>query len=354
MTQTAPAVEVTEQDFDKAFGEAATAAEKTTQAAPAAVTEEPKQTSAEAPKTDAEAEAVAAEEAAKQKAADEAAEAERKAAEEKAALEAMTPEERTAKETADKAAAEAKKTAEEAAARLTKQAEDAEAARKAAEAAAAAKKAAEETPEQKAAREALEATLAPYQPSEEEAKALEAFKKEWPEQAAAIEAKLKDVDRATNKKVFDAVQTAMKQFQERLAPVEQATIEQAQAAHLKAIRDAHADFDEVVPKLPEWIKTQPAMLQPVLQHAYEQGSTQQVLDLLVMYKSSTGTKPVTAGETPEQIAAREAAEAARKKAAEEAAALTPVKSSRTVAAPKGSVDVNDFDGAFKEAAAALK
>lgn len=125
--------------------------------------------------------------------------------------------------------------------------------------------------------------------------------------------------------------------------------EQAQAAHLAKIKDAHKDFDVLVPKIPEWIKTQPAILQPRLQQVYEAGDTQSVIDLFTMYKDSTGmNKPA---ESAEVIAAREAKEEAAKKARDEAQSMTPVKSSRTVTAPRaGAPDPNDFEGAFKEAA----
>lgn len=346
MTQ---ATEVTEQDFDKAFAEAATTAETSVQAAPAdtkTVSDTPAAEEKSAPaSTEETAEAKAAREAAEKAAAD----AEAKAAEE-ARVAALTPEQRaeeTAKaETEAKAAADAKAAQE----RIQAQAESEAKARQEAEAKAAAdKKAAED----KARQEALDKELAPYQPSEEEAKALENFKKEWPEQAAALEARLKAADQDTKKKIHAAVAAALKEVAPRVAAVEEIALKQAQEAHLTAIRKAHTDFDTLVDKIPDWIKTQPTMLQPTLQKAYEEGDTQSVIDLFTLYKASA--KPAASGgETAAAQAAREAKEAEEKKAREDAASLAPVKSTRTVVGPKGSKDPNDFDGAFAEAAAEVE
>ena len=324
------AVAETEKAFDDAFGEAVSEAGKTTQEVEVKL-DAPAEKAIE-PKVDTEAEKAAA--------------AEQVKADEATRVAALTPEAKAVEE-ADKKTAQ---DATDATARLQAKADADEAARRTEAARVAAEEAARETPEQKTAREAVEASIKPYEPTEDEKKALETFKREFPESAVALEAQLKSTDREMNKKVHDAVSAVLAQIHGRMAPIETGAAEQAQAAHVAALYKAHADYDAVVPKLAEWIKTQPALFQPALQKAYDAGSTQDVLDLVATYKGSVKTAPT--GETAAQLAAREAAADAKKKADEEAASLVAVKSKRTVAGPKGTVDKDDFDGAFAEASAA--
>lgn len=342
--------------FDDAFAAAATDAETHAQTLVKAHTAETTKTPEE----------IAAEEAAKV-AADAKTEEDVKAQEEEAAkvaakkaeedaLAAMTPEEKTAKEATDTEAARVKKEGEEAEGRLKAKADADAAAEKKANEALAAAEAAKETPEQKETREKFEASLKPYEPTAEEVKALEVFEKEFPESAAAVKAKLKSVDRDINARVYQAVQAVLGHVHDRLAPVEKSSSEMTTAQHFAALHKAHEDYDAVIEKVPEWIKTQPALLQSAFQAAYDSGDTQSVLDLVASYKASAGI--FKKGETPEQAAAKQkAADAAAvkaKKAQDEADALAPVDSKRTNTSPKGKKDPNDETGAFEEAAEAAE
>lgn len=278
----------------------------------------------------------------------------------KAALEAMTPEERAAKETADAAAEKTRKAGEEAEARIKAKAETDAAAKAKADADAKAAAAAIETPEKKLAREKLEEAIRPYEPTPEEKKALEEFKKEFPDSAAAVEAQLKSVDKEVNRRVYEMASVLKKEADSRLVSLETVVSEMQLKEHIDILHKAHADFDQVVEKLPDWIKTQPAILQPALTDAYDKGNTQQVLDLVAFYKSSTGAVNTaaddavnTAADAAAKKKAADAAEEKRKKADAAAAALIPVDSKRTTAAPSGKGDPNDFDTAFEEAAAAV-
>lgn len=248
------------------------------------------------------------------------------------------------KAAADKAAAD-KKVIDDAAAQ-------AEANRKAAEPL----KKVEETAEQKKTREDFEASIKPYEPTEDEKKALAKFKEDFPNEAAAVEARLKSVDRDINARVYQAVQSVLAHVNGRLAPVETGTASLALKAHLEVLHKAHADYDTVVDKIPTWIKTQSKLLQPTLQAAYDEGDTQSVLDLVAMYKKDTSTS--ITGKTQEQLAAEQRvvddAAAKKKKADEEAAALAPVGSKRTNTSPRGTPDPQDGDAAFNEAAEAAE
>lgn len=313
-------------EFDKAFEELAVAAA----AEPAKGAADDK--SAEGTKTP---EEIAAEEAAATKAA-----ADTKAAEDAAAAAAAeTPEAKAAREAAEaKAAADAKTAAE------AKAAEDARAA--------AAAKPPEETPEAKAAREAAEAALKPYEPTPEEAQALEQFKKDFPNEYAAVEARLKSVDRDINARVHAAVKGLVDTMTPRLAAVETTAVNAEAERHFAALRTAHPDYDQVIEKVPAWIKTQPAYLQPAMQAVYDQGTTQDVAQLVADFKKASGvvTDPGAAA-----AAAKAAAdEAAAKKRAEEAAALAPVGTRRSAPAQSGTADKSNYDAAWAELEAATK
>ena len=337
-----------EKLFEDAFNQAASDAEKgeTTKAPEKTVDE----LAAEQKVADdaAAVQKAADDEAAKKTADDEAAAALAKANEgktpEQLAAEQKVVDDAAAQKALDDKAAADKKVVDDAAAVKAEAAKKTEAA-----------KPPEETAEQKKAREDFEASIKPYEPTEDEKKALAKFKEDFPSEAAAVEARLKSVDRDINARVYQAVQAVLTHINGRLVPVETGTAEISLQSHLDTLHKAHPDYDQVVDKIPLWIKTQPKLLQPALQAAYDEGDTQSVLDLVTMYKASAA--PATSGKTPEQLAAEQKAadEAAakKKKADDDAAALAPISGKRTTTAPRGGVDPKDWDAAFEEAGAAL-
>ncbi len=199
-----------------------------------------------------------------------------------------------------------------------------------------------ETPEQKTAREAFEASIKPYEPSEEEKAALAKMKVDFPGEYVAIEARLKSVDRDINARVYAAVKDVMQQMDGRLTPVEQTVNTTSLESHKAAIHAAHADFDAVVPKVAEWIKTQPAYLQPALQAVYDQGTTEDVIALVSDYKKAAGITAAPPTPTPKPAPAAPA----------DAADLAPVGTKRAITGPKGAPDKLDYDGAWNDLAAA--
>ena len=114
-----------------------------------------------------------------------------------------------------------------------------------------------------------------------------------------------------------------------------------------AVLKAHEDYDAVYPKLEGWIKTHPAYLQSGLLKAYNEGTAEEVIDLVSRYKQANGVKPQAAAP-----AAPEQGETKKPAAAVAAAALAPVDTKRTTPKPSGD-DPNDYDSAFDEAAASL-
>ena len=338
-----------EDDFDKAFADAAVAAEKQVQldvkdtsaedaakaAKDAAATKTPEEIEAET-----EAARVAADAAAA------------------AALAAETPEQKTAREAAE---AEAKVAADAAAAdaaakqALIDAAATVKAAKEAADAEAARVAAAAETDAQKTAREAAEAAVKPYEFSEEETAAMKKMEADFPNEYAAMQAALKAAEKSADARVFKATQAALQQVYKDLAPIAANSQDAALRIHLDTIHKAHADFATVVKDIPAWIKQQPAYLQETMQKVYDGGDAQSVIDLVAGFKAAMGktTAPAkTATEMAAEAAAATAATAKAAKDAADAAALLPVKGKRTTPTPKGAADMQDFDGAFAEAAAA--
>jgi len=290
------------------------------------------------------------------KVAEEKATADTKAAEEAAAADKVkaeankgkTPEQIAAEETATKAADEkvaaAVKTQEEATARATAEAK----VRSDAEAKVAAEFKAKADAETKAAAEAdrkakTEAMSKPYEPTAEDKAALDLLKKEWPEQYAAIEARLKSSAHDVQRQVHTAVQEALKQVGAVVNPLAASVAADAAERHEAAIRAAHPDADEVVPLVGEWIKTQPMYLQTAYQKVYDDGSTKEVNDLFTRFKTETGYKvPLVTPTIPAKPGPT----------AEEIAAGAPVVTRRATPNPKGGPAMDDYDGAFAEAAAA--
>ena len=315
-------------DFEAAFEEVAQAAVKT-----------PEQVATE---TKAAEEAAAAAAKADEGKTPEQVAAEAKAAEEAAAAAAAAAKANEGK-TPEQVAAEAK-AAEEAEAKAKLEAEAT--AKASAEAAAKAEAEAKATreAEEKAAREAAEAAVKPYEPTEEEAKALAKFKEEFPNEYIAMETRLKATGQDINARVAAAVKSVVDQMAPRLAAVEATTVQTAQERHLNTLRTAHPDFDAQVPKLAAWIKTQPAYLQPAMQQVYDGGAAADVVALMSDFKKATGVVAPT-DDAAAKEAARVAAEAAARKGADD---LEPVGSRRSAPSPRGGPDKKDYDGAWAE------
>lgn len=204
-----------------------------------------------------------------------------------------------------------------------------------------------ETPEQKAAREAFEESLKPYEPSAEEKAALDKFAKDFPEEYAAMEARFKSTDRVINARVHQAVQAVLQHMNATVTPIAEGYTADAQERHFAALHTAHADYDAVIAKFPDWVKTQPAYVQPALQHVYNEGSTQEVIAMVADMKKAAGIVPAAPAAAPAPTPAP------TPRPASGADDLAPVGSRRVTPTPRGTPDPNDYDGAFAEAVRAM-
>ncbi|MHB8388050.1 MAG: hypothetical protein ACYDBH_00550 [Acidobacteriaceae bacterium] len=198
-----------------------------------------------------------------------------------------------------------------------------------------------ETPEQKHAREAFEASIKPYEFSDEEKNALEQFKKDFPNEALAVEARMKAIDREINARVYAAAQGLLQQVYSDFGPIAEGVTIDAQERHFAALHAAVPDYDAVITKIPSWIDTQPEYLRAPMRQVYEGGTTQDVLALVKSYKAATSISTPTPG-APTPAPTASALPPA------DAADLTPTPGKRTTAAPRGAPDKNDFDGAWAE------
>lgn len=164
--------------------------------------------------------------------------------------------------------------------------------------------------------------------------------------------KMKAAEREQNARVYNATQAVLQQIYKDLAPVAQRSAVDAAEKHATAIRAAHKDFDAVIVNVPAWIKKQPSYLQVAYQKAYDEGSTQDVIDLVARFKAETGngTAKTAAQIAAEEAAKKEADDKAAKLAADAASGM-PVGTRRSAPSTKGAPDPTDYDGAFAEAAA---
>ena len=203
-----------------------------------------------------------------------------------------------------------------------------------------------ESPEAKAAREAPEASIPPYEPDETEKAALAQFEKDFPTEYAAMVAKFKAQDREINARVYKAVQAVLQEVRPRLATVESTAQAEAVSRHFNTLRSAHADYDEVITKIPAWIKTLPSYAQVGAQAVYDGGTTEEVLALVTDYKKAVGTTaaPASGGAAPAGGAAPSSG----------AADLAPVSSRRSTPTQRGAPDKQDYNGAWEELEAATK
>lgn len=356
-----------DKEFEAAFDEVVAAVEKEGQkpageAAPVVEDSATKVAAAEAAAKTAEAQAAASAKAATD-------EATKKAAEEKAAQDAVAAkaeETRRAALTEEQRTAEDKTRQEATAAKVQQEAEqkvrqEAELRVKAetdakAKVEADAKATAEAKTREDAARKSVEDLLKPYEYTPEEQKAMETFKKEFPTEYAAMEARLKAAEKASQAHAHKVAEAILTQVQQLVAPLADGYSADSLERHVTALTSAHPDHATLVDLIPAWIKQQPAYLQKGYQDVYDSGGTKDVIDLFARFKESTGrSKPVVDAAAQKAEAERKAAEAAVAKAAarpskDDIDSGQPVSARRTGPNTRGAPDPNDYDGAFAEAA----
>ena len=193
-----------------------------------------------------------------------------------------------------------------------------------------------------------------YEYSPEEKALLENYSKEWDEHSKVFEVREKklvhDLTQQLSHRFTVALDSVLQQIEQGLAPLAQSYVQSAQEKHVSAIQAAHPDFNNVKNELPAWIEKQPKYLQQTLKNTYDEGATEDVIELFSMFKKDTGrAQPQSQSPTPGKTPAPKKDPVP----AEKVASMAPVTSKRTVIEPAG-VDTSDYDSAFAEALASLR
>ena len=171
--------------------------------------------------------------------------------------------------------------------------------------------------------------------SKEEIEAEEQFKKDWPEHAAREERLKRELEALKN-----SFAETLESIQGQINPLAQTVQMTAQERHLQTITTAHPDALDIVPKVEEWIGTQPKIYQGEMKRIIEGGSAAEVVELLNLYKGATAPPEQPAKAKPDP------AKEARLKRME-----SPTTARTAVTA---EADPDDFDSAFEAEAKKYK
>ena len=171
--------------------------------------------------------------------------------------------------------------------------------------------------------------------SKEEVEAEEQFKKDWPEHAAREECLKRELEALKN-----TFTETLEAIQGQISPLAQTVQMTAQERHLQIITTAHPDALDIVPKVEEWIGTQPKIYQGEMKRIIEGGSAAEVVELLNLYKGATAPP-----EQPAKAKTDPAKEARLKRMESPTTARTAVTA---------EADPDDFDSAFEAEAKKYK
>jgi len=174
-----------------------------------------------------------------------------------------------------------------------------------------------------------------------EAKLLQDYEADFPEVARAEALRRRAENQVLVQHIFSQVAQALRPIQEALGGVVETT-------HVENLHKAVPDYDDVRDKVVNWVGTQPAYLRAAYEHVIQEGTVDEVADLITRYRTATGAAPAAAA--PVAVMAKKDVELPDT-AKRAAAALAPVASKRT-AVVRGS-DPTDFDGAFSQFAKEL-
>lgn len=200
------------------------------------------------------------------------------------------------------------------------------------------KSAPEPEPEPAPAAQADEPEL--YTP--EELKFLESYEEEWGDVSKAESLKR----RAEYRQIVDYV---FNEVAQQLTPLAQNLRAVSERAHLQDLQSTVGDYDVVRDQVVEWVEQQPEYLQTAYKHVINNGTVDEVADLIDRYKRESGVMAQPQAEQQQRTRKKETELPATTKKA--AASLAPVSSKRSVV-PQGE-DPTDFEAAFASFAGKL-
>jgi hypothetical protein len=174
--------------------------------------------------------------------------------------------------------------------------------------------------------------------SEEEQAFLGEYEKEWGDVAKGEALKRRAEYQQLLGYVFEQVSEYVKPFRDMTEAL-------AQRTHVKDVTEAVPDYsDKLRDDVESWVKTQPAYLQPAYNQVINEGTVDEVKDLVDRYRAATGQQKPAGGQggAKQQGRTNELSEPAK----QAAAALAPVESKRSgVQQPS---DPSNFDDAWKQ------
>ena len=169
----------------------------------------------------------------------------------------------------------------------------------------------------------------------EQIAAEEEYRRNWPEQAAREDRLKAELDEVKN-----LLKSTVDSIKGQLQPVIESAALSAEEKHYNIITTAHKDAFDIAPKVVEWIKTQPKILQPRYNEIFEKGHATEVVELFDLYKGSNPS--ATQKET-------DPADDERKEKLKKMESTGTVRTSITA-----ETDPSDFDSAFEAEAKKYK
>lgn len=170
--------------------------------------------------------------------------------------------------------------------------------------------------------------------TDEEQAAIKAYEDEWPEMAKAEGLKRRGEYRELLQFVFG-------EFQKALGPIREVTDLLGERTHLTDVKAAVPDYnDDLRDQVISWVGSQPAYLQAAYNQVIQQGTVEEVKDLVDRYRGATGSAAPTKKSTDKKDT--ELSSEAKKAAA----ALAPVESKRSGVQQPG--DPADFADAWQQ------
>lgn len=140
--------------------------------------------------------------------------------------------------------------------------------------------------QERAEKLALQEELAKYQAKQNP----QTDEQEPPKQEVSLEELFGDFDEKGIKNAVEylAAKRVDEILAEKLSPIEQRHAQDAYQEHINAITAVHPDAGQIVnsDEFANWVKSQPSYIQPSIVSVVEQGSAQQVNELLTNYKAS--------------------------------------------------------------------
>jgi len=130
-----------------------------------------------------------------------------------------------------------------------------------------------------------------------------------------------------------------------IGPMQEMLQAVATRAHLSDLHTQVEDYDTVRDQVVAWVDTQPPYLQSAYKHVIQQGTAEEVVDLISRFRAETGiqAQAPAAAPTPAPVARPRSSELPSP-AKQAVQALAPVGTTRS-SIPQAD-DPSDFDGAF--------